>query len=348
MDENSELAAEFEANRPRLRGVAYRMLGSLAEADDAVQEAWLRLNRSDAAEIDNLGGWLTTVVARVSLDMLRPRKSRGEEPLGAHVPEPIVGHADARRPRARGAARRLRGARAAGGARDAEARPSGSRSCCTTCSRVPFDEIAPIVDRSPDARAQLASRARRRVQGRAPVPDAGPRPSARGRRRLPRGRARRATSRRCSRCSTPTSCCAPTRGARPASAEVRGAHAVAERALTFSHLALDARTGARQRRRRALVTMPRRRAVLGDGLHRRGREDRRDRHPRRPRAPARARPHRPRRLTGLQAQTGHEPPVIAVLVGDNLDRPEAELAEQSPGRPGLVAAEFEQQPSAGA
>src|SRR5882762_9273658 len=90
MDEKKVLAERFEANRGHLRGVAYRMLGSLNEADDAVQEAWLRLSRSDTGEIGNLGGWLTTVVARVCLDMLRSRKSRREEPMGPHVPEPAA------------------------------------------------------------------------------------------------------------------------------------------------------------------------------------------------------------------------------------------------------------------
>ena len=95
MDEREFLAKQFEEHRAHLRAVAYRMLGSLSEADDAVQEAWLRLSRSDADEIENLGGWLTTVVGRVSLNMLRSRRTRGEQPLGAvHVPEPIVDRAD--------------------------------------------------------------------------------------------------------------------------------------------------------------------------------------------------------------------------------------------------------------
>src|SRR3954465_15431221 len=94
MDEHDWLAERFEAHRTRLRAVAYRMLGSLSEADDAVQEAWLRLNRTDADAVDNLGGWLTTVVARVSLNMLRSRRVRAEEPLGIHVPDPIVDRAD--------------------------------------------------------------------------------------------------------------------------------------------------------------------------------------------------------------------------------------------------------------
>src|SRR3954470_16929616 len=98
MNEREWLAERFEEYRTRLRGVAFRMLGSLSEADDAVQEAWLRLSRTDASEVENLGGWLTTVVARVSLDMLRSRRSRREEPLGVHVPDPIVSRADASDP----------------------------------------------------------------------------------------------------------------------------------------------------------------------------------------------------------------------------------------------------------
>src|SRR5688572_10447724 len=94
MDEPEWLAQRFEAHRARLRAVAYRMLGSLSEADDAVQEAWLHLSRRGTGGVENLGGWLTTIVARVSLDMLRSRRSRPEEPLGPHLPEPIVGRAD--------------------------------------------------------------------------------------------------------------------------------------------------------------------------------------------------------------------------------------------------------------
>ena len=137
------------------------MLGSLSEAEDAVQEAWIRLSRSDANGIGNLGGWLTTVVARVCLDMLRSRKSRREEPIGPHVPEPAAGPdvtiqeaemADRSGWRCWWCCRRWR-------------RPSGSPSCCTTCSTCPFDDIAPIVGRTATATRQLASRARRRVQG---------------------------------------------------------------------------------------------------------------------------------------------------------------------------------------
>src|SRR5437899_9088566 len=95
MDKHEWLAEQFEAERPHLRAVAYRMLGDLTEAEDAVQESWLHLSRSDASGVENLGGWLTTVVARMCLDMLRSRNSRREEPLGAHLPEPIVSGADA-------------------------------------------------------------------------------------------------------------------------------------------------------------------------------------------------------------------------------------------------------------
>jgi RNA polymerase sigma-70 factor (ECF subfamily) len=119
MNEQDWLAQRFEGQRPHRRAVAYRMLGSLSEADDAVQEAWLRLSRTDAAGIENMGGWLTTVVARVSLNMLRGRRSRAQEPLGVHVPDPIVtrdGGPPARDPGA-----------AAGAGRRAAARP-GSRA----------------------------------------------------------------------------------------------------------------------------------------------------------------------------------------------------------------------------
>src|SRR5688500_8609832 len=98
MDNSDWLAERFETHRPHLRAVAYRMLGSLTEADDAVQDAWLRLSRSDTRDVDNLGGWLTTVVARLCLDMLRSRKARREDAMGVHVPEPIIGRADASGP----------------------------------------------------------------------------------------------------------------------------------------------------------------------------------------------------------------------------------------------------------
>ena len=171
MDENTWLVERFEEHRTRLRAVAYRMLGSLSEADDAVQESWLRLSRSDTSVIENLGGWLTTVVARVCLNMLRARDTRREDPMSVFVPDAVVSREDDSSP-------------------EDEALLADSVGLAllvvletlTPAERlafvlhdmfgVPFDEIAPMVDRSPTAARQLASRARRRVQGADAVPDA--------------------------------------------------------------------------------------------------------------------------------------------------------------------------------
>jgi RNA polymerase sigma factor (sigma-70 family) len=170
MDEPDWLAERFEEHRPRLRGVAYRMLGSLSEADDAVQEAWLRLSRTDVDEVENLGGWLTTVVARVSLNMMRARRSR-EEPLDLRMPEPIVDRADGTDPEHEALL-----ADSVGLALLVvlETLNPAERLAFVLHDMfaVPFDEIAPIVDRSPEAARQLASRARRRVQGEHTIPDA--------------------------------------------------------------------------------------------------------------------------------------------------------------------------------
>jgi len=170
MDEGDQLVQRFEANRPRLQGVAYRMLGSLTDADDAVQEAWLRLTRAGAASVDNLDAWLTTVVARVCLDALRSRNVRRETPLEVHVPDIVVSPDDGTT------------------GPEAEALLADSVGLAllvvldtlTPAERLafvlhdmfdlPFDEIAPIVDRSAAATRQLASRARRRVRG-AATPD---------------------------------------------------------------------------------------------------------------------------------------------------------------------------------
>src|SRR5918997_142421 len=172
MDENEFLAKRFEEHRSHLRAVAYRMLGSLSEAEDAVQEAWLRLNRSDTSNVENLGGWLTTVVGRVCLDMLRSRRSRREGPLeeplsqppGARVPEPIVSRADGGDPE-----QEVLLADSVGLALLVvlETLEPAERLAFVLHDMfaVPFDEIAPIVDRSPTAARQLASRARRRVRG---------------------------------------------------------------------------------------------------------------------------------------------------------------------------------------
>src|SRR5918999_1030982 len=172
MDEREFLAQQFEEHRTRLRAVAYRMLGSLSEADDAVQETWLRLNRVDSDEIENLGGWLTTVVARVSLNVLRSRRSRPEQPLDdVRMPEPIVDRADGTDPEHEALL-----ADSVGLALLVvlETLNPAERLAFVLHDMfaVPFDEIAPIVDRSPAAARQLASRARRRVQGQHAVPDA--------------------------------------------------------------------------------------------------------------------------------------------------------------------------------
>lgn len=167
MDEHEQLARQFEQNRGHLRAVAYRMLGSLTEAEDAVQEAWLRLSRTDVSDVGNLAGWLTTVVSRVCLDMLRSRKSRREDSLDTYVPDPVIGepgpedeavHADAI-----GLALLV----------VLETLSPAERLAFVLHDMfgVGFDEIAAIVDKSPAATRQLASRARRRVQG-APTSDA--------------------------------------------------------------------------------------------------------------------------------------------------------------------------------
>jgi RNA polymerase sigma-70 factor, ECF subfamily len=171
LNEDEWLAERFEKHRTHLRAVAYRMVGSLSEADDAVQEAWLRVSRADTEDIENLRGWLTTVVARVCLNTLKSRQARREEPLDAHVPDPIVSPEEGVDP-------------------EHEALLADSVGLAllvvldvlTPAERlafvlhdmfaVPFDEIAPIVERSPAATRQLASRARRRVQAATPFPDA--------------------------------------------------------------------------------------------------------------------------------------------------------------------------------
>src|SRR5437868_2266387 len=169
MNEHEWLAEQFEAERTHLQAVAYRMLGSLTEADDAVQESWLRLSRADTSGVENLGGWLTTVVARVCLNLLRARQARREERLDVRLPEPIVDRADGTDP-------------------EHEALLADSVGLAllvvlqmlTPAERIAyvlhdmfamsFEEIAPIVDRSPQAARQLASRARRRVRANAPAP----------------------------------------------------------------------------------------------------------------------------------------------------------------------------------
>src|SRR6266568_277571 len=160
---------EFEQHRPQLEAVAYRMLGSVSEADDALQEAWLRLSRTDAAAVENLGAWLTTVVGRVCLDMLRARRSRREDYVGSWLPEPIVTIGDDPNPEAEALI-----ADAVGLALLVvlETLTPAERLAFVLHDTfaVPFEEIAAIVGRSPAATRQLASRARRRGQGARPIP----------------------------------------------------------------------------------------------------------------------------------------------------------------------------------
>ena len=171
MDERDWLAERFEERRSRLRAVAYRMLGSVSEADDAVQEAWLRLSRSDVDAIENLDGWLTTVVARVSLNMLRSRNVRREEPIGVHIPEPIVDRSDGTNPEHEALLADSVGL-ALLVVLETLSPPERLAFVLHDIFAMPFDEIAPIVERSPEATRQLASRARRRIQAENTVPDA--------------------------------------------------------------------------------------------------------------------------------------------------------------------------------
>ena len=239
MDERDDLADGFEANRAHLRAVAYRMLGSVSDADDAVQEAWLRLNRSDTSSVENLGGWLTTVVARVSLDMLRSRTSRREQPVGTHVPQPIVSREDNVDPE-----------------QEALRADSVSLALLVVLETldpaerlafvlhdmfdVSFEEIAPIVGRSPTAARQLASRARRRVRGAAPAPDAD---RVRQRQVVDAflAAARSGDFDALLAVLDPEVVLRVDRGALATSREVRGAAAVIEQARTFARLGRFAR-----------------------------------------------------------------------------------------------------------
>jgi RNA polymerase sigma factor (sigma-70 family) len=162
---------QFERYRPQLQAVAYRMLGSVSEAEDAVQEAWLRLARADGDGIDNLGGWLTTVVGRVCIDMLRARRARREEPIQTGLPEPIVRASAESDPEQEALVADTVGI-ALLVVLDTLTPAERLAFVLHDMFAVPFDEIAPIVDRSVEATRQLASRARRRVQGAAPEPDA--------------------------------------------------------------------------------------------------------------------------------------------------------------------------------
>jgi RNA polymerase sigma factor (sigma-70 family) len=171
MDDNDWLAERFETHRPRLRAVAYRMLGSLAEADDAVQDTWLRLSRAGASEVENLGGWLTTVLARVCLNMLRARTTRREEPLDVRLPDPVVSPEGELEPEQEALLADSVGL-ALLVVLDTLSPAERLAFVLHDMFDLPFDEIAPMVGRSPEAARQLASRARRRVRGaELPAPD---------------------------------------------------------------------------------------------------------------------------------------------------------------------------------
>jgi RNA polymerase sigma factor (sigma-70 family) len=232
------LTDAFEQHRDRLRGVAYRILGSTAEADDAVQEAWIRLSRSNAGEIENLGGWLTTVVGRISLDMLRSRTTHREEPMSAvHLPDPVIDPIDGTTPENEAVI-----ADSVGLARQVVIERLGPAERLAYVLHdmfaVPFDQIAPVVDRSPEATRQLASRARRRVRDEDPEPDLD----------LDRQREAAEAFLAASREGNfealvavldPDVVLRADRGPVAASREVRGAEAVARQAQTFAQLDLE-------------------------------------------------------------------------------------------------------------
>ena len=170
MHESAWVTERFEEHRVRLRAVAYRMLGSHSEADDALQEAWLRLSRADTSTVENMAAWLTTVVARVCLNLLRSRESRREEAFAPHLPDPIIGNESRVDPEHQALL-----ADSVGLAMMVvlDTLPPAERLAFVLHDMfaVPFEEIAPMLDRSPAAARQLASRARRRVRGQAPAPD---------------------------------------------------------------------------------------------------------------------------------------------------------------------------------
>ena len=171
MSEQDWLAQRFEQDRRRLRAVAYRMLGSMSEAEDAVQEAWLRLSGSESGEIENLSAWLTTVVARVSLNMLRSRAARREQPLSPRLPDPVVDRADGVDPEHEALLADSVGL-ALLVVLETLTPPERLAFVLHDMFGVPFEQIASLLDRSPQAARQLASRARRRVRAQPTTPDA--------------------------------------------------------------------------------------------------------------------------------------------------------------------------------
>jgi RNA polymerase sigma-70 factor (ECF subfamily) len=237
MTEREWLAARFEEHRPRLRAVAYRMLGSLNEADDAVQEAWLRLSRTDAGAVENLDAWLTTVVGRVALNMLRARNLRREDSSSFQFPDPIVDSADGVDPEHEALLADSVGL-ALLVVLDTLSPPERLAFVLHDVFAVPFDEIAPIVDRSPEAARQLASRARRRIRAERAEPDV----DLAGQREVVAAflaAAREGDFERLVAVLDPDVVLRVDLG--PVSRELRGAAAVAGEAATFAGLGLDIR-----------------------------------------------------------------------------------------------------------
>jgi len=239
MDERDWLAERFEEHRTHLRAVAYRMLGSLTEADDAVQEAWIRLSRSDADEIENLGGWLTTVVARLSLNMLRSRKTRREEPMELRMPEPIVDPADGTDPEHEAIL-----ADSVGLALLVvlETLSPAERLAFVLHDMfgVRFEEIGQILDRSPQAARQLANRARKKVRAERTEPE----PDLEAQREVVDAflaAAREGDFERLVAVLDPDVVVRADFGPRAPSQEVHGAEAVASNALMYQRLGLEVR-----------------------------------------------------------------------------------------------------------
>ncbi len=234
MTDGDPIVEAFEEQRPHLRAVAYRMLGSTGEADDAVQEAWLRLSRSDAAAIESLGGWLTTVVARICLNMLRSRNSRREQPLDVHVPDPIVEPIDGTDPEHEAL---LADSVGIAMLMVLETLSPAERLAFVLHDMfgVPFEEIAPIVDRTPDAARQLASRGRRRLRAADPVAE----PDLEEQRTLVEAfiaAAREGDFERLVHVLHPDVVLRADLGPDRGATEVRGAEAVIDRARTFANM----------------------------------------------------------------------------------------------------------------
>jgi RNA polymerase sigma-70 factor (ECF subfamily) len=239
MDERDWLAERFEEHRTHLKAVAYRMLGSLTEADDAVQEAWIRLSRSDADEIRNLGGWLTTVVARVSLNMLRSRKTRREEPMDLRMPEPIVDSADGTDPEHEALLADSVGL-ALLVVLETLSPPERLAFVLHDMFGIRFEEIAQILDRSPQAARQLANRARKKIQAARTEPD----PDLEAQREVVDAflaAAREGDFERLVAVLDPDVVSRGDFGPGVPLREVRGAEAVASNALMFQRLGLEVR-----------------------------------------------------------------------------------------------------------